>query len=122
MAPQPEHIARENIDYMLEQAGWAVQDAKAANIYAKRGVALRNFTLKTDYGFADYLLYIDGQAAGVIEAKKEGMTLTGVEVQSDRYKKGLPDNLPAWFRDARGAAGAAGRRPWPTLRISSTAM
>ncbi len=34
----------------------------------------------------------------MIEAKKEGTTLTGVEVQSDRYSKGLPDNLPAWFR------------------------
>ena len=24
------------------------------------------------HGFADYLLYVDGKAAGVIEAKKEG--------------------------------------------------
>lgn len=35
-------------------------------------------------GFADYLLYVDGKAAGVIEAKKEGATLTGMEVQSGR--------------------------------------
>jgi type I site-specific restriction endonuclease len=32
---KPEDIAREQIDRMLEQAGWAVQDAKAANLYAK---------------------------------------------------------------------------------------
>ncbi len=98
MPPGPEDIARENIDRMLEQAGWAVQDAKAVNLYAKKGVAIREFELKTGYGTADYLLYVDGQAAGVIEAKKAGSTLTGVEIQSDRYKNGLPESLPAWFR------------------------
>jgi len=41
-------------------------------------------------------LYIDGKAAGVIEAKKAGATLTGVEVQAAKYTTGLPDNLPAW--------------------------
>jgi type I restriction enzyme R subunit len=30
------------------------------------------------------------------EAKKEGATLTGVEIQSARYAKGLPASLPAW--------------------------
>ncbi|MDZ7595145.1 MAG: hypothetical protein U0932_10895 [Thiobacillus sp.] len=35
------------------------------------------------YGFSDYLLYVDGKAAGVIEAKKEGVTLARVETQSD---------------------------------------
>jgi hypothetical protein len=34
----------------------------------------------------------------VIEAKKAGATLTGVETQSDRYAKGLPASLPAWSR------------------------
>ena len=43
------------------------------------GVASREFVLNTGYGFADYLLYIDGKAAGVIEAKKEGAIFTGVE-------------------------------------------
>jgi type I restriction enzyme R subunit len=98
MTPGPEDRARENIDRMLEQAGWAIQDVKKAAIYAKKGVALREFPLKSGFGEADYLLYVDGKAAGVIEAKKEGTTLTGVEVQSDRYKNGLPDSLPAWFR------------------------
>ncbi len=45
---------------------------------------------------ADYLLYVDGKTAGVIEAQKTGTTLTGVETQSDKYAKGLPDGLPAW--------------------------
>jgi type I restriction enzyme R subunit len=34
----------------------------------------------------------------VIEAKKEGATLSGVEVQSARYAQGLPAALPAWRR------------------------
>jgi type I restriction enzyme, R subunit len=94
----PEDKARENIDRLLTQAGWAMRDQSNANILAYRGVAIRNFTLKSDHGFADYLLYVGGRTAGVIEAKKEGVTLTGVETQSERYTKGLPDGLPAWSK------------------------
>jgi type I restriction enzyme, R subunit len=96
LVPTPEDKARENIDRLLIKAGWAVRDQSDANILARRGVAIRNFTLKSGHGFADYLLYVDGRAAGVIEAKKEGVTLIGVETQSERYTKGLPDGLPAW--------------------------
>ena len=52
------------------------------NIMAGPGVAVREFQLTT--GEADYGLYIDGKVAGVIEAKKEGSTLTGVETQTDK--------------------------------------
>jgi type I restriction enzyme, R subunit len=95
MTPAPEQEARQKIDQLLEAAGWVVQDVKAANLHAGRGVALREFPLP-GYGFADYLLYVDGRAAGVIEAKKVGVTLTGVEIQAERYTKGLPVGLPAW--------------------------
>ncbi|MFZ5555284.1 MAG: type I restriction-modification enzyme R subunit C-terminal domain-containing protein [Pseudomonadota bacterium] len=92
-----EQEARKTIDSLLTQAGWSVQDYAQANVHAAQGVALREFPLKTGgHGFADYLLYVDGKAAGVIEAKKQGVTLTGVEIQSDKYTKGLPDGLPAW--------------------------
>ncbi len=90
-----EATARKNIDRLLQAAGWHVCDAAAANIHAVRGVAIREFPLP-GHGFADYLLYVDGKAAGVIEAKKEGVTLSGVETQSDKYTKGLPDGLPRW--------------------------
>jgi type I restriction enzyme R subunit len=95
MTPAPEAEARQQIDRLLEQAGWQVQDAGAAHIHAACGVAIREFSLP-GFGFADYLLYIDGRAAGVIEAKKVGTTLTGVEVQSTRYTQGLPFGLPRW--------------------------
>ncbi len=45
--PGPEDIAREQIDRMLEQAGWTVQDVKQVNLYAKKGVAIREFELKS---------------------------------------------------------------------------
>ena len=94
----PEAKARVAIDALLAAAGWHVCNVADANIHAARGVAIREFRLNDGYGFADYLLYIDGKAAGVIEAKKEGTTLIGVEVQSARYAQGLPNSLPAWVR------------------------
>jgi type I restriction enzyme R subunit len=96
--PTPEDKAREKIDRALDRAGWKVQDVKGANLGAGRGVALRSFPLASGHGFADYLLYVDGKAAGIIEAKKEGVTLTGVEVQAEKYSKGLPQELPAYIR------------------------
>ncbi|HJT20032.1 MAG TPA: type I restriction-modification enzyme R subunit C-terminal domain-containing protein [Nitrospira sp.] len=94
----PEDEAREKIDAALENAGWKVLDYKKANLQAGRGVVLRNFPLAPGYGTADYLLYIDGKAAGIVEAKKVGETLTGVEIQSEKYSKGLPPGLPAYTR------------------------
>src|SRR5947209_9537769 len=96
MAPGPEEKARESIDQQLEAAGWALQDRSTANIMGAPGVAVREFPLKG--GPVDYLLYVDGAATGAVEAKKEGWTLTGVEVQSKRYSEGLPDALPAYRR------------------------
>lgn len=76
----PEQQARESIDELLTAAGWQICNADKANIHAVCGVAIREFPLAKGHGFADYLLYVDGRAAGVIEAKKEGVTLTGVEI------------------------------------------
>jgi len=71
----PEDKAREVIDNMLGKAGWHVCDLKDANISSHRGVVIRNFPLKTGHGFADYLFYIAGKAAGVIEANLGRQTL-----------------------------------------------
>ncbi len=94
----PEQKARVSIDALLVAAGWHVCGVADANIHASTGVAIREFPLNNGFGFADYLLYVNGKACGVIEAKKEGATLTGVEVQSGRYAQGLPATLPAWRR------------------------
>ena len=75
-----------------------MQDVAVLNVHAARGVAAREFPLRPGHGAADYLLYLDGRAAGVVEAKPEGHTLTGVEAQSAKYGAGLPDSLPCYVR------------------------
>ncbi|MGE3787468.1 MAG: type I restriction-modification enzyme R subunit C-terminal domain-containing protein [Nitrospirales bacterium] len=96
--PTPEDQARETIDTLLTQAGWVIQDSNQVNLSSGRGVVIRNFPLQQGQGFADYLFYIDGKAAGVIEAKREGATLTGVEIQSAKYSGGFPPSLPVYVR------------------------
>src|SRR3972149_543882 len=88
----PEAKARQQIDALLTAAGWAVQDRAAMNLYAGRGVAVREFP--TDTGPADYLLFADRRAVGVIEAKPEGATLSGVAEQAADYAVNLPANIP----------------------------
>lgn len=82
--------ARVEIDRQLSAAGWSVQSKDALNLSASPGVAVREFTLEPPHGRVDYLLFLDGQPAGVIEAKPEGTTLVEVEHQSGRYVEGLP--------------------------------
>jgi len=91
----PEARARRDIDDALAAAGWAVQNPDEVNLHAVRGVAVRESGLRYGFGTADYLLFVDGQAAGAIEAKKPGETLTGVEVQTEKYSVGLPDGTPS---------------------------
>ena len=74
--PEPEQIAREKIDHILKTAGWIIQDRGQMNLMAGTGVAVREFPLET--GYADYLLFNDGKAFGVIEAKPYGTTLSGL--------------------------------------------
>src|SRR4051812_32266418 len=66
----PEQQARQTIDAMLAAAGWAVQDYRAFNPRAARGIALREVPLAA--GQCDYLLLVDRKAVGVVEAKKVG--------------------------------------------------
>ncbi len=89
----PEQAARQQIDAQLVAAGWIIQDYKAVDFSAGRGIALREVPLKT--GPCDYLLLVDRHAVGVIEAKKEGTTLSAVAEQSARYASSLPDFLAA---------------------------
>jgi type I restriction enzyme R subunit len=92
-ASSPEQKARAQIDAALVTAGWVIQDRDAMNLSAGRGVAVREFKLTTGHGFADYPLFADGKAVGVLEAKPEGHTLSGVEVQAEKYSSGLPAGL-----------------------------
>ena len=85
---RPEDRARANIDRLLTAAGWIIQNRDSIDMEAGRGIAIREFPLSPGHGFADYLLYVDGYAAGVVEAKK-GVPLIGVEIQTAKYSVGL---------------------------------
>ena len=82
---------------MLEAAGWHVQNHAGHNTAAALGVAVREYPLKADQR-ADYLLFINGTAVGVIEAKPEGTTLSGALEQAQRYRASLPNDLPHFPR------------------------
>jgi type I restriction enzyme, R subunit len=60
---------------------------------------VREFPLLT--GYADYLLFVDRKSIGAVEAKAEGLPLSGVDAQSEKYGSGLRKPL----RDC-------GRRSW----------
>ncbi|MGI6132504.1 MAG: type I restriction-modification enzyme R subunit C-terminal domain-containing protein [Bacillota bacterium] len=84
----PEQRARDRIDRLLIEAGWQIQSRHSMNVYASSGVAVRE--LQTNEGPADYVLFVNGNPAGVIEAKKEdeGLRLTVHETQTERYRSG----------------------------------
>ncbi len=94
MSLSPEQRARESIDSLLTAAGWLVQDNAEFNRNAAEGVAVREF--RTSTGPCDYLLFVGGKAAGVIEAKKAGTTLSGVADQAARYMGELPSHVAKW--------------------------
>lgn len=66
---------RIDIDTLLQECGFILQDKSEFNRLAKAqgaqvsGVAVREFVMN-DGSKADYLLFIEGKACGVIEAKK----------------------------------------------------
>lgn len=84
-----EQHARVLIDRQLTAAGWLVQDRKQLNLFAGDGVAVRETVMAPGHGRADYLLYVDKRAVGVIEAKPVGTPLSGVEWQSAKTRRGF---------------------------------
>ncbi len=81
----PEQLARDNIDNLLKQSGWVIQSKNNINLNDGLGQAIREY--QTDVGYADYILFVNKIAVGVIEAKKEGdgYKLTVVEEQTKGY-------------------------------------
>ncbi len=66
--PSPEERARRNIDKQLRQASWVIQDIDDINLGAAPGIAVREYP--TVSGPADYFLFVDKKAIGVVEAKQ----------------------------------------------------
>ena len=106
----PEQVAREKIDNLLKAAGWVLQDRDEFNRNAARGVAVREFSMSS--GTCDYLLFINGQAAGVIEAKKSGSSLGGVADQSEKYIHKPPEHLECWDKPLPYHYESTGDETW----------
>jgi type I restriction enzyme R subunit len=88
----PEDQARLDIDKMLEASGWVIQDYKDFDLSVGFGVAVREYPLSKEH--SDYALFVNRNPVGVLEAKKVGWTLTGVEGQSKNYLKTLVEKFP----------------------------
>ena len=87
----PEEKARQKIDEQLLEAGWLVLDRKdfSAGLPA---VALRETWLKGNLE-ADYMLFLNGIAVGVIEAKREEIDPSSYNVceQAATYTRKVPN-------------------------------
>jgi type I restriction enzyme R subunit len=87
----PEDRARSAIDRRLGACGWLIQSKSDLNLGAGLGVAVREF--QTASGPVDYALFVGRKLCGVIEAKPEGVTLSGFSEQAARYIADLPKDL-----------------------------
>lgn len=94
---KPENETRAEIDKKLELAGWIIQDKKRINLFESLGVAVRE--MDTDSGPADYMLFIDGKACGILEAKREGTNLGDVVQQSHRYVVSHTKHTERWMEN-----------------------
>lgn len=92
----PEEQARVNIDKMFGDAGWKITDRDDYNPTVS-AVAIREGLLKGNLE-ADYLLFIDGKAVGVLEAKKETTDVKTQAVinQAENYTHKIPSWCQSW--------------------------
>ena len=92
----PEQKARVKIDELLVKAGWTVVARDEFVPSAINAQAVKENLMKGNLE-ADYILYLDGKAIGVLEAKREENKL-GLEVaeQAQNYGGILPDWVSSW--------------------------
>ncbi len=97
---KPEEKARVIIDRQLAEAGWLVIDrdeyTPTAHACAVREGLMNRSGANLE---ADYLLFIEGKAVGVVEAKREENELGDeVKEQALTYTRNLPTWCAAWFQ------------------------
>ena len=94
----PEEKARVKIDQMFVDAGWKVVDR---DFYTPTltAAAIREGLLKGNRE-ADYFLFINGMAVGVLEAKREEVDVSSEMVcdQAELYARGVPECYKAYSR------------------------
>lgn len=91
----PEALARKKIDDMLKKAGWIVVSRKEYSPCIS-AAAIEEGLLKGNLE-ADYLLFLEGKAIGVLEAKKESVSLDDVVAnQAENYTHKLLKMYQYW--------------------------
>lgn len=94
----PEEKARVKIDQMFEDAGWKVVDR---DFYSPTitAAAIREGLMNGNRE-ADYFLFINGMAVGVLEAKRKEVDVTTTVVceQAEQYARGVPKKYKAFSR------------------------
>lgn len=94
----PEEKARVKIDQMFEDAGWKVVDR---DFYSPTltAAAIREGLLEGNRE-ADYFLFVNGMAVGILEAKRKEVDVTSDMVceQADIYARGVPECYKAYSR------------------------
>ena len=91
----PEKRARKQIDLLLTNSGWKIV-ARDEFSPALSAVAVEEGLLKGNLE-ADYLLFLEGKAIGVLEAKKEDIDLLSVAAhQAENYTHKLPLWCASW--------------------------
>ncbi|HQB20528.1 MAG TPA: DEAD/DEAH box helicase family protein, partial [Bacteroidales bacterium] len=91
----PEEKARLDIDRKLQDAGWKVVDRKHYSPTLS-AVAITEGILKGNLE-ADYLLFIEGKAIGVIEAKRADISLSDAVIkQAENYTYKLLEWYQYW--------------------------
>ena len=93
---KPEERARQWIDQKLSEAGWTVIDRDEFSP-EMTAVAIREVAMR-DKLEADYLLLVDGKAAGVLEAKREEVSLSNPHLiaQAEKYAQKVQPWYPTW--------------------------
>jgi type I restriction enzyme R subunit len=78
------------VDPLLKAVGWTLVNFKEGLDFTKlTHHAIREFP--TSNGPADYVLVVDGQILGIVEAKKVTLGPQNVLTQAERYSKGAVD-------------------------------
>lgn len=91
----PEEKARQKIDRMFRDAGWDVIDREEYSA-GMTAAAIREGLLK-GHKEADYFLFLNGKAVGVLEAKRAEVDVTDQCVceQAEDYARSVPPCYPA---------------------------
>ena len=94
---KPEEKARKRSMNCSPLPAGQVQDCADLNLGAGRGVACASSRSRP--GFADYLLFVDRKAVGVVEAKAGGHHRSAASThQSQKYGSGSACPARAWHR------------------------